>query len=282
MENIIEVKKLAKTFDNEPALTEVSFEVKKGEIFGFLGPSGSGKTTTIKILTGQMNYTSGSLKVFDHDITYLQQSEARKKFGVLTDNSGLYEKLSIEDNLLFYCELYNVPRLRVDEVLTVVQLEKEKKKRVDKLSKGMRQRVTLARALLHKPALLFLDEPTSALDPVNTQYIYEGLRALNEQGTTIFLTTHDMHEADILCDRIAFLHKGEIKLLGTPAALKRQFAKDEIKVELKDGQCVTLHKGKEDADRLYEYMLKEEIMTIHSNEPSIGDIFVHVTGRELV
>jgi len=280
--NIIEVKKLAKTFDNEAALTEVSFEVKKGEIFGFLGPSGSGKTTTIKILTGQMNYTSGSLKVFDHDITYLQQSEARKKFGVLTDNSGLYEKLSIEDNLLFYCELYNVPRLRVDEVLTVVQLEKEKKKRVDKLSKGMRQRVTLARALLHKPALLFLDEPTSALDPVNTQSIYKGLRALNEQGTTIFLTTHDMHEADILCDRIAFLHQGEIKLLGTPAALKRQFAKDEIKVELKDGHSVTLQKGKEDADRLYEYMLKEEIMTIHSNEPSIGDIFVHVTGRQLL
>lgn len=282
MENIIEVKELAKTFANEHALVDVNFKVKKGEIFGYLGPSGSGKTTTIKILTGQMTYTSGAVNVFGQDITYLQKPEARKQFGVLTDNSGLYEKLSIEDNLLFYCELYEVPHQRVDEVLAVVQLQKDKKKRIDKLSKGMRQRVSLARTLLHKPALLFLDEPTSALDPVNTQFIYEGLRALNEQGTTIFLTTHDMQEADTLCDRIAFLHEGEIKLLDTPAALKKKFAKDEIKVELKNGQCVTLHKGKEDAKTLYDYMKKEEVVSLHSNEPTIGDIFVHVTGRELI
>ncbi|HIV74874.1 MAG TPA: ABC transporter ATP-binding protein [Candidatus Pseudogracilibacillus intestinigallinarum] len=282
MGNMVEIENLAKTFGNEHALTNVNFDVKKGEIFGFLGPSGAGKTTTIKILTGQMSYTSGSVQVFGEDVIQLKKSKNRKRFGVLTDNSGLYDKLSIEDNLLFYCDLYDVPTNKVDEVLDVVQLREEKKKRVAKLSKGMRQRVTLARALLHEPALLFLDEPTSALDPVNTQYIYKGLRELNERGTTIFLTTHDMEEADYLCDRIAFLHDGEIKLLDTPDALKKQFAKDEIEIELKDGQHVTLSKSKKDAQTLYNYMENEEIETIHSNEPTIGDIFVYVTGRELI
>ena len=282
MGNMIEIENLAKTFGNEHALTNVNFDVKKGEIFGFLGPSGAGKTTTIKILTGQMSYTSGSVQVFGEDVIQLKKSKNRKRFGVLTDNSGLYDKLSIEDNLLFYCDLYDVPTNKVDEVLDVVQLREEKKKRVAKLSKGMRQRVTLARALLHEPALLFLDEPTSVLDPVNTQYIYKGLRELNERGTTIFLTTHDMEEADYLCDRIAFLHDGEIKLLDTPDALKKQFAKDEIEIELKDGQHVTLSKSKKDAQTLYNYMENEEIETIHSNEPTIGDIFVYVTGRELI
>lgn len=282
MGNMIEIENLAKTFGNEHALTNVNLDVKKGEIFGFLGPSGAGKTTTIKILTGQMSYTSGSVQVFGEDVIQLKKSKNRKRFGVLTDNSGLYDKLSIEDNLLFYCDLYDVPTNKVDEVLDVVQLREEKKKRVAKLSKGMRQRVTLARALLHEPALLFLDEPTSALDPVNTQYIYKGLRELNERGTTIFLTTHDMEEADYLCDRIAFLHDGEIKLLDTPDALKKQFAKDEIEIELKDGQHVTLSKSKKDAQTLYNYMENEEIETIHSKEPTIGDIFVYVTGRELI
>lgn len=282
MGNMIEIENLAKTFGNEHALTNVNFDVKKGEIFGFLGPSGAGKTTTIKILTGQMSYTSGSVQVFGEDVIQLKKSKNRKRFGVLTDNSGLYDKLSIEDNLLFYCDLYDVPTNKVDEVLDVVQLREEKKKRVAKLSKGMRQRVTLARALLHEPALLFLDEPTSALDPVNTQYIYKGLRELNERGTTIFLTTHDMEEADYLCDRIAFLHDGEIKLLDTPDALKKQFSKDEIEIELKDGQHVILSKSKKDAQTLYNYMENEEIETIHSNEPTIGDIFVYVTGRELI
>lgn len=229
MGNMIEIENLAKTFGNEHALTNVNFDVKKGKKFGFLGPSGAGKTTTIKILTGQMSYTSGSVQVFGEDVIQLKKSKNRKRFGVLTDNSGLYDKLSIEDNLLFYCDLYDVPTNKVDEVLDVVQLREEKKKRVAKLSKGMRQRVTLARALLHEPALLFLDEPTSALDPVNTQYIYKGLRELNERGTTIFLTTHDMEEADYLCDRIVFLHDGEIKLLDTPDALKNNLLKMKLK-----------------------------------------------------
>lgn len=281
MEKIIEVREMAKTFKNETALSQVTFDVTKGEIFGFLGPSGAGKTTTIKILTGQLDYTNGYVRVFGEDTDKLRHPEARKKFGVLTDNSGLYERLSIADNLLFYCQLYQVDTKKVDEILDIVQLRADKAKRVSKLSKGMRQRVILARALLHEPSLLFLDEPTSALDPVSTKYIHAGLRALNEKGTTIFLTTHDMYEADELCDRIAFLHEGEIKIIDTPKNLKQHFATDEVQIELKTGEQITLSKGPQDAKQLFTYMQNEQIATIHSNEPTISDIFVQITGREL-
>lgn len=281
MENIIEVSNLNKTFKNEQALQSVNFTVKQGEIFGFLGPSGSGKTTTIKILTGQLNPTSGRAAVFNEDIRQLKKPNNRKRFGVLTDNSGLYARLSIEDNLKLYSELYDCSLKRINEVLEIVQLHEDKKKRVSDLSKGMRQRVTLARAILHEPTLLFLDEPTSALDPVTREHIHRGLKLLNEKGTTIFLTTHDMEEADLLCDRIAFLHKGEIKELDTPKSLKQKFAENKMTIQLKNGQTVVIENEKKAAKRLYDYMEKEEIVTIHSNEPTIGDIFMNVTGREL-
>ncbi|RWR07308.1 ABC transporter ATP-binding protein [Siminovitchia fortis] len=281
MENIIEVKDLVKTFSNQPALEGVNFQVKKGEIFGFLGPSGSGKTTTIKILTGQMNPTTGSASVFGGPVSKLKQSDYRKRFGVLTDNSGLYERLSINDNLKLYCDLYDVPRSRIEESLAIVNLTNEKNKKTSALSKGMKQRVILARTLLHEPELLFLDEPTSALDPTNTLHIYEGLRALNAKGTTIFLTTHDMYEADTLCDRVAFLNKGKIQLLDTPDNLKRKYAEETITVELSNEQKIVIPIGAEGAQQLYELMKTDQVARIHSNEPTLGDIFIQVTGRKL-
>ncbi|WP_432363422.1 ABC transporter ATP-binding protein [Sporosarcina sp. UB5] len=281
MGNIIEVSSLAKVFGNQTALESVDFHVKKGEIFGFLGPSGSGKTTTIKILTGQLNPTSGTAKVFGESVSQLKKSEYRRRFGVLTDNSGLYGRLSIHDNLKLYCDLYDVPYSKIDEVLDSVNLKEEKSKKVSSLSKGMSQRVTLARALLHEPELLFLDEPTSALDPTNSLHIHEGLRALNAKGTTIFLTTHDMQEAETLCDRIAFLNKGKIQLLDTPNRLKKRYSDSTITVELTNEEKVVLPAGSEGAHQLFEYMNTNQVATIHSNEPSLGDIFVQVTGRKL-
>ncbi|WP_153721580.1 ABC transporter ATP-binding protein [Sporosarcina cascadiensis] len=281
MENIIEVKELAKVFGNQTALESVDFQVKKGEIFGFLGPSGSGKTTTIKILTGQVTPTSGTAMVFGEPVSQLKKSEYRSRFGVLTDNSGLYERLSIYDNLKLYCDLYNVPHSEIDEVLDAVNLRQDRSKRISALSKGMAQRVTLARALIHKPELLFLDEPTSALDPGNSLHIHEGLRALNERGTTIFLTTHDMQEAELLCDRIAFLDQGMIQLLDTPKKLKQRFSDSTITVELATEEKVVLSAGNEGANRLFDYMNNNQVVTVHSNEPTLGEIFVQVTGREL-
>ncbi|WP_010098310.1 ABC transporter ATP-binding protein [Ornithinibacillus scapharcae] len=282
MENIIEVKNLAKVFGNQSALEDVNFQVKKGETFGFLGPSGSGKTTTIKILTGQLLQTSGDAEVFGVKNTALNTAAYRKRIGVLSDNSGLYQRLSIEENLKLYCDLYDVPRKRMEEVLDLVNLSGERKKVVSKLSKGMTQRVLLARTLLHEPDLLFLDEPTSALDPANSKQIHDGLRLLNEKGTTIFLTTHDMSEAETLCNRVAFLNKGKIQLLDEPKTLRRQFADGSVRLELKNGQIISLPGGAEGADEVYKYMSNNEIVSIHSNEPTLGDIFVEITGRELV
>ncbi|MBP2079909.1 ABC transporter ATP-binding protein [Oceanobacillus polygoni] len=282
MENIIEVKSLAKIFGNKAALEDVSFQVEKGETFGFLGPSGSGKTTTIKILTGQLLQTSGDATVFNLPVTSLNKPSYRKRIGVITDNSGLYQRLSIYDNLKLYCDLYDVPTKRIDEVLEMVNLTEDTKKVVSKLSKGMLQRVTLARAFLHEPELLFLDEPTSALDPVNSKHIHDGLRKLNEKGTTIFLTTHDMSEAESLCKRVAFLHKGKIQLLDEPKVLRRQFSDSSVTVELKDGRELNLPGGSKGANEIYKYLSTDQVVSIHSNEPTLGDIFVEVTGRELV
>ena len=282
MENVIELKSLAKVFGNQTALEDVNFHVEKGETFGLLGPSGSGKTTTIKILTGQLTPTAGEAHVFNVPTSALNKGKYRKRFGVLTDNSGLYQRLSVHDNLKLYCKLYDLPLKRITEVLDMVNLANEGKKNVAKLSKGMIQRVILARAFLHEPELLFLDEPTSALDPTNAMHVYDGLRALKEKGTTIFLTTHNMSEAELLCDRVAFLHKGEIQLLDQPKTLRQQFSDASICLELKDGREIMLSGDATGAQKIYEYMAAGQVVSIHSNEPTLGDIFVKITGRELV
>ncbi|KRG14082.1 bacitracin ABC transporter ATP-binding protein [Lederbergia galactosidilytica] len=275
---------MAKLFSNQTALKDLSFYVKKGETFGFLGPSGSGKTTTIKILTGQLAQTDGEAHVLGVPVTKLKEPAYRKKigvFGVLTDNSGLYGRLSVYDNLKLFCDLYDVPYSRIEEVLQMVNLQEAKKKIVSKLSKGMLQRVTLARAFLHRPELLFLDEPTSALDPVNTKHIYRGLESLKAQGTTIFLTTHDMYEAETLCDRVAFLNNGAIQLLGAPSDLRQTFADRTLTIVLTDGQEEVIEKGPNGAETLYKLMSANKVESIFSNEPTLGDIFVEVTGRNL-
>ncbi|CAM5704807.1 Bacitracin ABC transporter ATP-binding protein OS=Lysinibacillus sphaericus OX=1421 GN=LS41612_21485 PE=4 SV=1 [Lysinibacillus sphaericus] len=169
--------------------------------------SGSGKTTTIKILTAQTEKTAGDVSLFNRPVSEIKSSQNRQRFGILTDNSGLYTRLSIEENLLLYSSLYQLPTSAVKDALDFVNLYAERKKKISQLSKGMIQRVTLARAIMHKPELLFLDEPTSALDPVNTQHIYNGLRKLNELGTTIFLTTHDMSEAKYFVIELPFYIK---------------------------------------------------------------------------
>lgn len=203
----IEVQHIGKRFNDFVALEDVSFSIHKGEIFGLLGPSGSGKTTMIKILTAQLEQSVGKASIFGIPANQMNESVNKARFGILTDNSGLYKRLSVEENLFLYSQLYRLSSTSVDGALQFVNLQGARKKKVSTLSKGMIQRVTLARAIMHQPDLLFLDEPTSALDPVNTQHIYKGLRKLNELGTTIFLTTHDMAEAETLCDRVAFLHK---------------------------------------------------------------------------
>ncbi|MBY0013930.1 ABC transporter ATP-binding protein [Paenibacillus typhae] len=281
MENIIEVTSLQKAFGASRALKDVTFNVKRGEIFGFLGPSGSGKTTTIKILTAQIKPTGGNAYAFGVSAEQLKSEKYRQKIGIVTDNTALYGRLNVYDNLKLYCDLYSVSYQRIAEVLRMVNLAGEEKKAVSKLSKGMLQRITLARAFLHEPELLFLDEPTSALDPVNTKHIHDGLLHLKERGTTIFLTTHDMNEAEALCDRVAFLNNGEIRLLDSPKKLRQQRGEPTLTVELADGSMVIVPKGPEGADQMFRYMSTGQLVSVQSNHPTLGDIFVEVTGRKL-
>lgn len=280
MQSIIEVEHLEKLYKNKQALKKINFQVRQGEIFGFLGPSGSGKTTTVKILTSQLLYTSGRVKVLGIDPGRSRPSEFLSKIGVLTDNSGIYERLSVYDNLALFCRLYNVLERRIEVVLEAVNLADDKHTLVGQLSKGMKQRVTLARTILHEPDILFLDEPTSALDPVNSGRIQETLREMNRKGTTIFLTTHNMQEAEELCDRVAFLNNGEISALDTPQALRLQYSDGSITVTTPQGKQL-VQRNEAGADMIRELMYSGNMLAIHSNEPTLGDIFVKLTGRGL-
>jgi ABC-2 type transport system ATP-binding protein len=280
--DVIRVEHVQKKFGEMAALADVSFSIPKGEIFGFLGPSGSGKTTLIKILTAQLRATSGQVHVLDLPAQKMVQSEQKLRFGILTDNSGLYERLTIEENLELYRQLYHLPASSIDKVLQFVNLSGERKQKISVLSKGMRQRVMLACAVIHEPELLFLDEPTSALDPVNSAHIYKGLRYLNEKGTTIFLTTHDMAEAELLCDRVAILYQGQIQALDSPNALKRQHRDGMVHLELTDGSACELPMGAESADQIADWMKLGFIDRMQTKEPSLGDIFIKLTGSELL
>ncbi|GAF63337.1 ABC transporter ATP-binding protein [Bacillus sp. TS-2] len=282
MNYAVQVEQLKKVFDGKEALKDVSFEIEKGKTFGFLGPSGSGKTTTIKILTSQLSGYSGNVTILGETLEELKKPAQMKRIGVLTDNTGLYERLTVLENLKLYCELYDVSIERIDEVLTDVGLLDQKQKVVKKLSKGMKQRITLARTILHKPELLFLDEPTSALDPVNATQIHRILKKLNSEGTTIFLTTHNMEEAEKICDTVAFLDQGQIKLLGAPKELKLQQVDSSITLELKGGIVKVVDKDEEGLHEIGEAIKKGQLLSIHSNEPNLGDLFVQVTGKELV
>ncbi len=282
MTTAIDVQHIGKNFNSFTALEDVSFSIQKGEIFGFLGPSGSGKTTMIKILTAQLEQTIGQASIFGIPAKQMNESVNKARFGILTDNSGLYKRLTVEENLLLYSQLYNLAPASVDEALQFVNLQDARKKKVNTLSKGMIQRVTLARAIMHKPDLLFLDEPTSALDPVNTQHIYKGLRKLNEVGTTIFLTTHDMAEAETLCDRVAFLHKGKIRAIGAPSQLRQQYSDQSMVVELTNGEQHTLPLNEPAAaGKFSDWMKRRLVQRVQSNEPTLGDIFMQLTGSDL-
>jgi ABC-2 type transport system ATP-binding protein len=207
------------------ALRGVSFDIEPGELFGLLGPNGAGKTTTIKILTTLLLPTSGSVRVLGLD-PVTQHSQLRRRIGyVFGGDKGLYDRISALDNLRFFADVYRVPlrakQARIDELLEIVGLRGREDERVETYSRGMRQRLHIARGLLHDPEILFLDEPTIGLDPVGSRELRETVADLQRVGKTILLTTHYMFEADELCDRVAIITNGSIVAEGTPAELKR-------------------------------------------------------------
>lgn len=281
LQPVIQVSGISKVFGKQTALRDISFQVTTGEIFGFLGPSGAGKTTTIKILTGQLIPTAGQATLLGQGVTEIDE-HIYEQIGIVGDTSGLYERLTVVENLQIFARLLNVDNSRIDGLLKRVGLEKDRDKQAGKLSTGMKQRLRLVRAILHQPRVLFLDEPTSGLDPNNVADVHKLILELKEQGTAIFLTTHNMMEATKLCDQVALLNDGAIQELGTPQKLSLKYNRHRTyRILLADNQTLTLPENEDTATHIRDWMIAGEIRSIHSNEPSLEDVFLEVTGRSL-
>ena len=284
---MISVKNLYHSYNNDDnyAVRDISFEVAKGETFGFLGPSGAGKSTTQGILTGLLKLQKGEVTVAGYDISKVR-NERFNKIGVSFEQSNVYSKLTAKENLKFYARLFDVPTRDPDELIRLVGLEGKEKIRAGEFSKGMKHRLTFARSMINKPELWFLDEPTTGLDPAIAATIKDIIKQQQKKGVTSFLTTHNMYIADELCDRVAFIIDGQIKLIDTPKNLKLQYGKKLIDIEyVKDGKVEkeTLKTVDEkDKKRIAEIINSYDIQTMHSKEATLEEIFIEVTGRELV
>lgn len=272
---MIKVERVIKRFGDNIALNQISFSINEGEIFGFLGPSGSGKTTMINILTGQLQANSGKTELLGKDSQKLLPSDF-EELGLVGDTSGYYEKLSLYNNLLLFARLYGVSKSRIEDILKQVGLYDSKDTPAEKLSTGMRQRMLLARALINYPKVLFLDEPTSGLDPTTSKKIHKLLQELKERGTTIFLTTHDMNEATLLCDNLALLNKGDLIEQGSPSEIIQKYNTEK-------NVAVTYSDSTKKVVRFEDLQQEDykKMMTIHSCEPTLEDIFIKLTGEKL-
>ncbi len=255
MENSITVEGLTKEYNGKLALDNVSFDVKKGEVFGYLGPNGAGKSTTIKILSGLIEQTSGNAFINGLDIRR-ERVEIKKRIGVVPETSNLYPELSVIENLLFVSKLYHVPRAtreeKINELLTIFNLKKYKNQGFGKLSKGLKRRTVLAAALVHDPDIVFMDEPTSGLDVVSARNLRRMIRNFKEKDITVFLTTHYIEEAGGLCDRIAILVNGKIVKIDTPKALEDSLQEVPI-LE------VSIESSKPIHDNVFNELLSEKV-----------------------
>ncbi len=281
MNRKIWAKGIEMSFHGKRVLEQLDVEIGSGEIFGLLGPSGAGKTTFIKILTGQLTQSGGVAELLGQDTRKLS-SAVYCNIGMVLDNSGLYDRLSCYDNLLLFAEIYRIPKTKITQVLKRVGLEDAKKKTVSKLSKGMRQRLIFARAILQEPEILFLDEPTSGLDPQTAAGIHQLILEEKAKGTTIFLTTHNMEEATKLCDYVGLLHQGVLVEYGVPGEVCRKYnTQNQLQVLLRNGEVQVLPNDASSVECLCQYLLGNEIESIHSTEPNLETVFMQLTGRGL-
>ncbi len=277
----IAVEGLAKHYGRVRAVDGISFAVAAGEIFSLLGHNGAGKTTTIKMLTGRARPTSGTATVLGHDVV-AAADRIKPQINVVSQEQNLYERMTGRENLVFVSRLYGVDERAADDLLGLVGLTKFAKRRVKTYSGGMKQRLLVARALVNRPQVLFLDEPTAGLDPVAAREVRGLVRSLRAGGTTVFLTTHYMEEADELSDHVAFMAEGRIVAVDTPRELKLRYGTRTAKVLLRSREEVTLRLAdRADAQRLAGWMSSDELLTIHSQEGTLEDVFVALAGRSL-
>jgi len=283
---MIEVRGLRYTYPGgrEPAVRDLTFSVQKGEVFGFLGPSGAGKSTTQKILIALQRDYQGSVTVLGRDL-HDWGSDYYEHIGVSFEFPNHYLKLTALENLTLFGSLHARPSESPEAVIEAVGLAEEANKRVEAFSKGMRIRLNLARALLHRPDVLFLDEPTAGLDPVSARIVRDLIRQKQKAGTTVFLTTHDMTAADALCTRVAFIVDGQIRLVDRPDTLKHRYGRRAVRVMFGPDTAPS-HldfplSGVADDPAFLALLRRHDLRTIHTMETTLEDVFVQITGKAL-
>lgn len=275
MKNIIDVIDISVKYGSQLVLTDLNFHVSRGEIFGFIGPSGSGKTTIINTLLGIIKPYKGSSKIFEKDSQTLKSSDLTQ-LGIMSDAIGYYERLSIFENLQIYAHIFGISEKKVDDLLSKVGLIKQKNMKTGNISVGMLQRMLFVRALINSPKLLFLDEPTSGLDPTIARNIRNEIKNLQKKGTTIFLTSHNMHEVTPLCDKIALLNNGQIIEQGSPKDIINKYIHEkEVLISFNNE-----HQKKVSFDDLTSFSSLRDVYSIHSIEPTLEEIFIKLTERQ--
>lgn len=310
MKNIIKVKNLTKEYKTLKAIDDLSFEVHEGEILGLLGPNGSGKSTTINCLLSLLNFSKGTIKIFDKEMQP-DAYDIKSKIGVVFQDVSVFDELTVYENIDYFCGLYieekTTRRQYIEDAIQLVGLEKFKKYYPKQLSGGLLRRLNIACGIAHKPKLIFLDEPTVAVDPQSRNNILDGIKMLRNKGATIVYTTHYMEEVEMLCDRVIILDKGKILATGTCDELK-ELAKIEEKVtieiqdldskyirkieELKnvdevkyenDILMITYKKGKNNLVEMIDFLKNNRIHynKIFSERPTLNDVFLELTGKEL-
>lgn len=280
----IRAENIAFSYGERLAVDHISFHVGEGEILGFLGPNGAGKTTTLKMLVGLLVPQEGKITILGRDVVK-ERALVQSQIGVCFEEKSLYEEMTAEGNLKFFAALFGIKDLDARSLLERVGLETGRRDRVSGFSKGMKQRLMVARALVNRPRVLFLDEPTDGLDPVSSEAIRSVVLEEKARGVTVFLTTHDMMEADKLSDRVAFINEGKIAALDTPDSLKHRYGKRVLKVRYRlDGKTseeeLPLDEGRT-GRRIQEILERHEVLDMHTEEATLEDIFIRLTGKAL-
>ncbi len=278
----ISVKGLSHSYGDHHAVDDISFDVAPGEVLGFLGPNGAGKSTTIKVLSGQVPQQQGEVTILGKSRKG-DRKALQARINVAFEEKNLYDDMTAEENLVFFAKLYGVTDLDAEGLLRRVGLADRMKDRVDAFSKGMRQRLMVARCLVNKPDVLFLDEPTDGLDPVSSKSIRTLIQDEAARGCAIILTTHDMYEADQLSHRVAFINRGKLIAMDTPDALKQKYGKRSVTVRYEgetDAQHIDLERA-DSGEAIAQAVKKPGLLSVHTEEATLEDIFVQLAGTEL-
>ncbi len=280
----VQVASIGFSYGDLRAVDDVSFSIAHGEILGFLGPNGAGKSTTIKMVTGQLAPESGTIEILGMSMPG-QREDIQQRLGVCFEEKNLYPSMTGRENLVFFAKLFGVSDFRPEPMMEQVGLSARIDDRVSEYSKGMRQRLMMARALVNAPDVLLLDEPTDGLDPVSAIAIRDLIRREADRGAAVLLTTHDMHEADDLSDRVAFINQGSILTIDTPDNLKLEHGQRSVRVRRRHGseteERVIALDGAGAADEIRDAVSADGLMTIHTEEATLEDIFVEFAGRSL-